>query len=88
VRDRRRVIGVGLAAHIPEAQPVKPPDDPLAGVRAKREGVAEEDPLKRNDAENDQALHQNGKNVFPPYEPAVEECQTGQGHEKNKCRRY
>lgn len=49
VRHRCRIVGVGLVADIPKAQPVEPADDPLAGVGAKCQGVTEKNPLKRND---------------------------------------
>ena len=40
VRDRRRVIGVGLSPHVPQARPVEISDDSVPGVRTEGQGVS------------------------------------------------
>ena len=88
VGDGGRVIRVRQAADEIEARPFQAADDPPSGVRPEGQGVAEENPLQADHADNHEALHQNGKDILPPDQPAVKESQPRNRHPQDQDRRY
>ena len=83
VRDRRRVRRIGRRTDPAQAGELEPAEEP-SPVGSERQGVAEQHPLDRHEAEHDEALHQRGERVLLAHHSAVEERQPRRGHEEHQ----
>ena len=63
-------------------QPAKPAEERIAF--GKRQAVAVDKPQHNNHRESDHDLHQHGQHVLAADQAAVEQCQTGNGHEDHQ----
>jgi len=80
--DGGGVVGVGSEADAAQEDVFEAADEGVAV--AEGEGVAADRPEDGDEAHHGKALHHGGKDVFAPYEAAVEERETGAGHEENE----
>jgi len=86
VRDRGGVIAIGLPPHMIETRPLQTADNPLPRIGTEGQGITEQDPLEGDYAHDDEALHEDGKDIFPADQPSVKEGQSRDGHGKDEDR--
>ncbi|OQB96371.1 MAG: hypothetical protein BWX86_00802 [Verrucomicrobia bacterium ADurb.Bin122] len=82
VGDPGRVVGIGGHADIAEEDVVESAEEGPAW--GKGEAVADGPPQQADDAGERKALGKDGEHVFAADQPAVEECQAGEGHKEDQ----
>ncbi|OPY15650.1 MAG: hypothetical protein A4E69_00530 [Syntrophus sp. PtaB.Bin138] len=82
VGDGFAVIVVGLGADSQKADKIKPPDQPV-DIRAKGEGIAENDPLQTDERQKYVTEGQRGKNIFSADHPPVKKGE-GRRHQQHQ----
>src|ERR1044071_1363993 len=85
VRYCSSVIRIGFRPDAVEAEPATVAD-PAADVRTESQAVSPERPLKADDGDNDETMHDGSKNIFAPDQAAVEEKQTRNRHHQHESR--
>ncbi len=81
------VVCVGGASHPLQSRPFQGADDPPARIGAESQRVSVQNPLQADHAHDGEALHEDGKDILPAHQAAIEKGQAGR-HDKNQYRGY
>ena len=85
MRYGRGIIRVRLRSNTIETEPASVAD-PATDIRTKSQAVSPKHPLKTDDGDNDETMHDGPENVFAAHQATIEEKQSGDRHHENESR--